>query len=134
MNAEGSIEESKTARKRKRRSDRNHVVYRITCIPTGDTYIGITVVRGRAFKKSLRMRFDGHVYHAKIEKRPYALHKAIRKHGADAFKHEIIEIVRGKAAAHAREVELIHEQVPALNVEATKRKRRSKKREKKNVE
>ncbi len=96
-------------------------------MPTGETYIGITVVRGRAFKKSVRSRWVAHVYHALVEKRPYRLHEAIRKHGEEAFTHELLEIVRGKAAAHNREVELIHEQVPKLNIEATKRKKRSKK-------
>jgi DNA primase len=41
----------------------------------------------------------------------------IREFGADAFELEVIEKVRGKAAAHAREVELIAEFKPKLNTD-----------------
>ena len=107
---------------RKRRTDRNHVIYLITCIPTGDTYVGITVARGRAYQTSARMRWDGHVNHALKEGRPYPLHEAIRTHGPDAFQIEVLCVVRGKAATHKRERELIAELAPSLNVECTDRK------------
>ena len=41
--------------------------------------------------------------------------RAIRTHGPKAFTKQIIEIVRGKAAAYAREAVLINERRPALN-------------------
>lgn len=108
---------------RKRRNDRNHLVYRLTCDTTGETYIGITVCKGRAYWKSLATRWQKHLYHAIIEKRPYALQKAIRKHGSDAWSYEIIEIVRGKSAAHEIERGLIAEETPELNTECTSKKR-----------
>lgn len=108
----------------KRRSDRNHVVYRLTCTSTGERYIGITVVRGRAIQRSVRIRWDGHVYHAVVEGRNGPLQQRIREHGPWSFTHEVICVVRGKQAAHNRERELIRETNPELNVECTERKQR----------
>lgn len=112
-----------TKRNRKRRSDRNHLVYLIRCTNTGEEYIGITVVRGRAFNKSLAIRWRDHLYHAFVEGRNHLLQKAIRKHGEEAFEHEILWIVRGKSAAHEVEREEIGKRKPTLNVECTARKR-----------
>ena len=108
---------------RKRRSDRNHLVYLITCETTGEEYIGITVVRGRAVFKSMDIRWRDHVYHAQVERRDYPLQRSIRKHGAEAFTHEVLWIVRGKAAAHEVERDEIAARAPVLNVECTSRKR-----------
>ena len=108
---------------RKRRTDRNHIIYLITCLVTGDTYVGITVVRGRAFKKSLHIRWMNHVYHAMVEGRTFPLQKLIRKHGPEAFAHEILKVVRGKETAHVTEKKLIKKLCPTLNVELTSRKR-----------
>ncbi len=108
---------------RKRRTDRNHLVYLITCLRTGDTYVGITVVRGRAFNKSLHTRWQNHVYHAIVEHRNFPLQKLIRKYGPEVFEHEILEIVRGKEAAHGEERAFIKRLRPTLNVELTARKR-----------
>lgn len=68
------------------------------------------------------MRWDGHVRHALNEVRPYPLHQAIRAHGPDAFNIEVLCVVRGKTAVHARERELIVKLAPSLNVECTERK------------
>jgi hypothetical protein len=107
---------------RKRRSDRNHVVYRITCLVTGERYIGITVVSGRAFQKSVKIRWHRHLYHALIEKREYPLQIAIREHGPSAFTHELLCVIRGKQEAHDYEKALIQAEMPELNVECTGRK------------
>lgn len=111
-----------TTTKRKRRVDRNHIIYQITCEPTGETYIGITVARGRAYKGSVDIRWQGHLYHANIENRPYPIHQRIREHGDGAFSKEILHIVRGKTEAHSLEKTLIREKNPPLNVECTSRK------------
>lgn len=102
--------------KRKRRSDRNHVIYQLTCNPTGETYIGITVARGRAFKKSMDIRWTGHCYHATVENRPTTLADRIRTHGADAFGKEILAVVRGKTEAHTQEMNYIRNLRPSLNI------------------
>lgn len=108
---------------RKRRNDRTHLVYALTCEPTGEHYIGITVSQGRAYQKSVKIRWQKHVYHAMVEGRDYALQRAIRKHGEEAFSHELLYVVRGKAAAHEVERDLIDAEAPQLNVEMTARKR-----------
>lgn len=108
--------------KRKRRSDRNHLIYRLTDVITGEHYIGLTVSKGRAYWKSLATRWQKHLYHACVEKRPYILQKRIRAHGPEAFEYEILYIVRGKAAAHELERSLIKKYMPALNTECTERK------------
>lgn len=108
---------------RKKRCDRNHAVYMITCIPTGERYIGITVIRGRAFLGSVKTRWEGHIYHAMVEGRDYPLQRSIRQHGPGAFKAELVRVVRGKQAAHDLEIDLIHTLNPELNVEGTSRKK-----------
>ena len=100
----------------KRRVDRNHIIYRIWCESTGDDYIGLTVARGRAYKKSTERRWKDHLYQAFKEGRRFPLHCLIRELGAEAFKHEILHIVRGKKDAHAVELVLIKSRKPTLNV------------------
>lgn len=112
----GTRAENNDGTKRKRRNDRNHIVYEITCVPTGHTYIGITVCRGRAHKKSLETRWKGHIYHACVEMRDLPFAATLRHHGASAFSKRILAVVRGKAAAHSTEVELIKTLKPALNL------------------
>lgn len=100
----------------KRRCDRNHVVYQITCLITGERYVGITVVRGRAFKRSIDIRWQGHLYHALVENRHNPLQQRIREYGEQGFKKEILSIVRGKKQAHKFETEIIKTTKPELNV------------------
>ena len=104
---------------RKRRNDRNHVVYLVTCDTTGDTYVGITVARGRAYQASMMERWRGHIYHATVENRHCPIHVAIRRYGADNFSHKVLCVVRGKEATHAKERELVRELSPTLNVALT---------------
>lgn len=106
---------TKPKTKRKPRSDRNHVIYRITNVVTGDFYVGLTVVRGGAIKKSLDIRWRGHQYKAFVEQKNTTFCKAIRKYGPEAFRMEAEWIVRGKAEAHAFEREQIAKLQPKLN-------------------
>jgi len=99
---------------KKKRTDRNHVIYQLTCVPTGDLYIGLTVARGRAFIKSAMTRFQQHCYRAEVETdKDWALYETMREH--DGWVVEVLEVVRGKSNAHARERELIAEIDPNLN-------------------
>lgn len=109
--------------KRKPRSDRNHLIYRLTDTVTGEKYVGLTVCKGRAYWKSLATRWRKHVYHACVENRPHRLQERIRAHGEEAFEYEILYIVRGKAEAHELERSLIKKYAPELNTECTDRKR-----------
>ena len=100
--------------KRKARSDRNHAIYAITNNVTGDFYIGVTVCSG-SMNKALKVRFQKHVRRALTENKDWALCVNIREFGAEAFTYELVEKVRGKADAHARERELTKEFNPSLN-------------------
>ncbi len=106
---------------RKRRNDRNHVIYKLTA-PSGEEYIGITFARGRAFKRSARIRFDAHCRNAFDYGHETLLSISLRQWGREAFKREVLEIVRGKQSAHDRERELIVLVQPALNMEGMGRK------------
>jgi hypothetical protein len=92
--------------KRKRRSDRMHVIYQVTCVPTGEKYIGLTVCAGNTPKRAVAGRWTRHVTRALTQGKDWALCTAIRQHGPEAFVVEVIEKVRGKAEAHVREREI----------------------------
>jgi RNase P protein component len=100
---------------RKRRSDRNHVIYLLTNVVTDEKYVGITVVTGKAVKRSLNERWKRHVHRALHEDRKWKLCAAIRAHGPLSFKQEVVKVVRGKAVAHREERELISTLSAVLN-------------------
>lgn len=100
---------------KKKRCDRNHVVYRITCVDTGDEYIGITVALGQAFVRSVKVRFQKHVSRAMREEKEWNLCAALRKYAESTWTYEVVEVIRGRKAAHQRERELISMYEPSLN-------------------
>ena len=100
--------------KRKARSDRNHAIYVITNVVTAEQYIGVTVCSGN-LRKALKVRIQKHVRRALTENKDWALCKSIREHGVESFTYGVVETVRGKAAAHARERELTRVHNPVLN-------------------
>jgi group I intron endonuclease len=69
-------------------------VYRHTS-PSGKSYVGWTG-HGTA------ARWREHVK-AAVEGSPFPLHRAIRKHGADAFSHETLEVMTTEAGAKRAE-------------------------------
>ena len=87
---------------RRRRQDTTHAVYCITNTQTGQQYVGITVC-GRNVRRAL------------TEGRDWALCRSIREYGTRAHEYGLLELVRGRKPAHARERELIREYGPALN-------------------
>ena len=103
--------------KRKTRSDRNHAIYVITNTVTAEQYIGVTVCSGNV-KKALKVRMQKHVRRALTENKDWALCVELRKL-ANKNEIEVLvhEVVRGKAAAHRREVELRRALRPALNTD-----------------
>lgn len=103
-----------TTAKRKRRSDRNHAIYELFCEATGESYIGVTVVSGTALN-SVRRRFNSHISRANTDSWKWNLCESLRTHGCENFTAYLLEVVRGKSAAHARERELITNMKPALN-------------------
>ena len=110
--------------KRKKRSDRNHLIYLLTS-PTGKRYLGVTYVRGRATKGSLRQRWLTHCRNATQYLYSTHISVCIREEGAENFKKEILVVVRGKAEAHELERKLITSFQPELNMEGMGRKKQS---------
>ncbi len=101
--------------KRKRRSDRNHIIYSVA---VGEReYIGVTVVRFRSAQKSLDWRWRKHVNRALTEGKDWKLCKAIRRHGPEAFDVQVMQVVRGKSEAHRIERGLIRVRQPKLNTD-----------------
>lgn len=105
---------NKTKATRKRRSDRKHAIYELFCEATGESYIGLTVVSGTALS-SVRGRFNRHLSRARTETKDWNLCTALRTYGREGFTPYLLEVVRGKTAAHARERELIAVLQPVLN-------------------
>jgi len=101
--------------KRKSRSDRKHLIYSLSV--NGQEYIGITYVERSAVNKSLTRRWQKHVRRALKENKDWNLCVAIRKYGPDAFDISVLDVVRGKSAAHIIERELIRNRKPTLNTD-----------------
>ena len=100
---------------RKKRSDRKHLIYSLSV--NGQEYIGVTFVERSAIKKSLTRRWQKHVQRALKENKNWKLCVAIRKYGADSFDVTVLDVVRGKSAAHQVERELIKSRKPKLNTD-----------------
>lgn len=105
-----------TGMMRKKRQDRNHIVYELRV--NGLAYIGVTAKTETTINKSVLARAAKHWYRAKTESKNWLLCEALRglndKSEIEVYVHEV---VRGKAAAHKREVELRRIINPALNTD-----------------
>ena len=101
---------------RKRRTDRNQVIYFIQDTVTLECYIGLTALsfKGNVFR-TLRRRMQKHMQRSLTENKDWGLSRALRERGAERFVFGVVEVVRGKRPAHARETELINTLQPALN-------------------
>lgn len=112
---------------RKRRSDRNHIIYEIFSRDTNERYIGITAVT-KNVEKSIEIRWKRHVYYARVKLGNGPLQQRIREFDDQGFEFRVIKIVRGKQNAHDLERRLVYETRPELNVELTSKKQRKTKR------
>jgi hypothetical protein len=99
---------------RKKRSDRNHVIYRME-MDTGDSYVGLTVAQGAAFLRSVKVRVQKHMSRARKEDKAWNLYSFLRDNENVSITYEVLEVVRGRKPAHQRERELISELNPTLN-------------------
>ena len=101
---------------RKKRTDRNHIIYELRV--NGQNYIGVTAKTESTINKSVLARAAKHFYRAKTESKNWLLCQALRslndKSEIEVYVHEVI---RGKAAAHRREVELRRQLQPVLNTD-----------------
>jgi hypothetical protein len=101
---------------RKRRADRNHIIYELRV--NGLNYIGVTAKTESTVQKSVRVRANKHFYRAKTEDKNWLLCAELRKlESKDDIEIRVHEVVRGKAAAHRREVEIRRAVRPALNTD-----------------
>jgi hypothetical protein len=96
---------------RKKRNDRNYVLYRL--FVDGQEYIGLTVSNGRAFLRSVKVRVQKHMSRALVEDKDWTLCNALRN--AENVEYEVLEVIRGRKNAYSRERELIAEYQPELN-------------------
>jgi len=104
----------KTARKK--RVDRNHIIYELRV--NGGNYIGVTAKTESTVLKSVRARAAKHYYRAKKENKNWSLCIALRElTSKDEIEILVHEIVRGKAEAHKREVQLRRQINPTLNTD-----------------
>lgn len=101
---------------RKKRVDRNHIIYELRV--RGQSYIGVTAKTESTVNKSVLARAAKHYYRAKKEAKAWLLCAALREL-EDKSEIEVLvhEVIRGKAAAHRREVEIRRTLRPALNTD-----------------
>ncbi len=101
---------------RKKRTDRTHIIYELRV--NGLSYIGVTAKTETTINKSVLARAAKHFYRAKTESKNWLLCQALRglndKSEIEVLVHETL---RGKAAAHKREVELRRIINPVLNTD-----------------
>lgn len=101
------------SKKRKRRKDRKHAIYKI--VVASKTYIGVTVVDGGVIT-SIKRRLNKHWYRRNDAQRwDWPIYAALRKMQREAVTVELLEVVRGKTEAHARERQLVAQHKPKLN-------------------
>jgi hypothetical protein len=96
---------------RKKRSDRNYILYQLTV--DEQTYIGLTVAIGRAFLRSVKVRVQKHLSRARVENKEWTVCIALKD--AEVIQYEVLEVVRGRKNAYQRERELIYTMEPTLN-------------------
>ena len=101
---------------RKKRVDRNHIIYELRV--NGLNYIGVTAKTESTVLKSVKSRAAKHFYRAKTEAKTWLLCEALRQLSSkDEIEILVHEVVRGKAEAHRREVELRRALRPILNTD-----------------
>lgn len=106
--------ETTQVKRRKKRTDRSYVVYELRVGKLA--YIGITAKTRSTPLKSVWDRWQKHQSRCRNEDKAWPLYAAMRKHGAEAFDYTVVEVLRGRLPAYAREREIIRERKPQLNL------------------
>jgi group I intron endonuclease len=94
-----------------------HVVYKHTNRLNGKAYVGFTPkvpIPGLTAEELLHRRWKGHLFDAERGS-DLVFHKAIRKHGLEAFDHEILEVCDTLEQVLEREIYWIAEQHTSLD-------------------
>ena len=103
------------ARERKIRSDCNYIIYEAVD-ELGNSYIGVTRKTQSTVAKSVKERWRKHLSRARNENRLWTLYIYLKSGGLDlAWEHRVLEIIRGRGAAYAREREIVKTLQPTLN-------------------
>lgn len=103
------------ARTRKIRSDCNYIIYEAVS-ESGENYIGLTRKSESTVARSVLERWRKHKSRARNENRLWALYVYLKTGGLEqTWEHRVLEIVRGRAAAYAREREIVKAARPSLN-------------------
>ena len=107
---------TQTLAPRKKRVDRNHIIYELRV--NGLNYIGVTAKTESTVNKSVLSRAAKHFYRAKTETKNWLLCAELRKlNDKSEIEVYVHEVIRGKAEAHKREVEIRRALKPALNTD-----------------
>jgi hypothetical protein len=102
------------ARTRKIRSDCNYIIYEAVD-EAGMNYIGLTR-KATTVARSVKERWRKHISRARHEAQDWTLYQYLRAGAMDFhWEHRILEIVRGRKAAYAREREIVKLAQPTLN-------------------
>ena len=103
------------ARTRKIRSDCNYIIYEAVD-ERGENYVGLTRKSESTVARSVKERWRRHLSRARNENRLWALYVYLKTGGLEhEWQHRVLEIVRGRGAAYAREREIVKAQRPTLN-------------------
>lgn len=97
------------------RSDCNYIIYEAVD-EQGQNYIGITRKSQSTVARSVKERWRKHLSRARNENRLWDLYVYLKTGGlAHHWEHRVLEIVRGRAEAYARERALVKTLQPTLN-------------------
>ena len=102
-------------KRKKRRADRNYILYALTTETGDNSYIGLTVARGRAFLRSVKIRIQKHYSRARQENHNWALCEFLRKNPKISMQAKILKIIRGRKSAYMHERKYITKLKPNLN-------------------
>ena len=97
------------------RADCNYIIYEAVD-ERGQNYIGITRKTEATVARSIKERWRRHLSRARNENRLWALYVYLKTGGLELeWQHRVLEVVRGRKAAYAREREIVKALEPTLN-------------------
>lgn len=82
-------------------------VYSLTCIPTGDTYIGAS--------KDVLLRYRQHISEMDTNKKTGLFKELVRKYGSSSFEYKLLRAEYNDSRLLLLEAEFIEKMKPSLN-------------------